>query len=47
MTVGMWGDLDLDITLQWDRIGNPQPDASGNTPEKDDFRLGVGFGWSF
>jgi putative salt-induced outer membrane protein YdiY len=43
----LWGDLDLTIGFLWSRVGDPEPDSSGNTPEPDDFRLDVGLGWSF
>jgi hypothetical protein len=39
--------LDLEISLIWDRISNPQTDASGFTPLKDDFRLVTGLGVNF
>ncbi len=47
LAIDIWGDADLDITFQWDRIGDPAMDSSGGTPDSDDFRMGVGFGWSF
>ena len=34
--------LDLNIALTWDRQSNPQADADGTVPEKDDFRLTLG-----
>lgn len=43
----VWGDLDLEITFVWTRIGDPEPDSNGVTPEPDDFRLDVGLSWSF
>lgn len=39
--------LDLDLSFIWDRIGNPQPDATGAVPEKDDFRLNLSLGVKF
>jgi putative salt-induced outer membrane protein YdiY len=39
--------LDLDVSFIWDRISNPQADASGITPAKDDFRLIIGLGIDF
>ena len=39
--------LDLDVSLVWDRVSNPKPDADGVTPVKDDFRLTVGLGLDF
>ncbi len=47
LSIDIWGDADLDLTFQWDRIGDPATDSSGGTPDSDDFRMGVGFGWSF
>jgi len=39
--------LDFDITFVWDRIKYPRPDAEGNVPESDDFRLIVALGFEF
>lgn len=39
--------LDLDLTFTWDRISNPQADASGITPEKNDYRLNLSLGIKF
>jgi hypothetical protein len=39
--------IDLDISLIWDRIGNPQADSSGSVPKKDDLRLNLSFGVKF
>ena len=39
--------LDLDVSFIWDRVGKPQRDNDGDTPEKDDFRLVVGLGVDF
>ena len=39
--------LDLDISLIWDRIENPQTDSSGVEPEKNDFRLNMALGVKF
>lgn len=39
--------LDFDITLLWDRIENPRPDADGTIPESDDFQLVLGLGLDF
>jgi hypothetical protein len=36
--------LDLDISLVWDRVGDPETAVDGVTPEKDDLRLIIGFG---
>ena len=50
------GDLDFDISLIWDRVEDPRPypDPSDDTdpprlitPEKDDYRLVFGLGYSF
>jgi len=37
----------LDVSIIWDRINNPKTDATGGIPEKNDFRLVVGLGYSF
>lgn len=34
--------LDLDMSLVWDRIQDPQPDSDGNTPKQDDLYLFFG-----
>ena len=39
--------LDLDISMIWDRIENPQTDSSGVEPEKNDFRLNMALGVKF
>jgi putative salt-induced outer membrane protein YdiY len=39
--------LDLDISLIWDRIGNPQADSSGDVPTRDDVRLNLSLGVKF
>ena len=39
--------LDLDVSLAFDRIEEPEADAAGVLPEKNDFRLGVGLGLEF
>ena len=41
------GDIDLDVSLVWDRTARPPPGADGVTPEKDDFRLLIGVGYDF
>ena len=45
--VDMFGDLEVDISLLWDRIEEPQPDAEGNIPKKDDTRLVIGVSYTF
>jgi len=47
VSVDLWWDFDLDVRLQWNRIGEPAPDADGVAPEKDDLQLTVGVSWSF
>lgn len=39
--------LDLDFSVIWDRIQEPQRDADGVQPERDDWRYVVGLGWEF
>ncbi|MEJ2515645.1 MAG: DUF481 domain-containing protein [Gammaproteobacteria bacterium] len=39
--------LDLEFSIVWDRIEDPQPDEDGVIPEKDDWRYIVGLGWEF
>ncbi len=40
-------DWDLDVSLVWDRVQNPQERADGTVPEQDDYRLMVGLGYEF
>ncbi len=40
------GSLDFDVSLMWDRVGQPTTDAEGNTPKPDDYRLMIGLNWS-
>jgi len=39
--------LDLDLSLVWDRIQKPRPDADGVVPKQDDYRFIVGVGYDF
>ena len=39
--------IDLDISLIWDRISNPQADSSGVVPKNDDLRLNLSIGVKF
>ncbi len=39
--------LDLDISLIWDRTEEPQVDEAGETPEQDDFHFSVGLSYDF
>jgi putative salt-induced outer membrane protein YdiY len=41
------GDLDLDVSLIWDRVEKPQPDADGAIPEQDDYQLIVSLAYDF
>lgn len=41
------GDLDLDLTLTWDRIQDPQPAADGRVPKQDDYRFTVAIKYEF
>jgi hypothetical protein len=47
ISIDIISDLDLDISLIWDRIENPQRDANGNLPQQDDLQLIVGLGYDF
>ena len=40
-------DLDLDVSLVWDRVQDPEPAADGTVPNKDDFQLIVGVSYEF
>jgi hypothetical protein len=39
--------IDFDVSVVWDRTASPPPDAQGDFPEKDDFRLMVGISFDF
>lgn len=41
------GDLDLDVSLVWDRVQNPRPAADGTLPERDDYQLILSLSYSF
>ena len=41
------GELDLDLTLTWDRTEDPPVAADGRVPEKDDYRFTVGISYEF
>jgi hypothetical protein len=41
------GDLDLDVSLIWDRIAEPQTAADGTVPEKDDYQIIVAISYEF
>ena len=41
------GDIDLDVSLVWDRVEDPEPAADGTVPEKNDFQLIVAIGYEF
>lgn len=45
--VEVYGDLDLDVGIIWDRINEPTPDSAGVVPDSDDVRFFVGLGWEF
>ena len=51
MTMGFSTDvtrrLDLDVSLVWDRIQEPQPEADSTVPEQDDWRFIFGLGFDF
>lgn len=41
----IWRDLELDVSLEWDRVGSTPSTADDVKPDKDDIRLTVGIGW--
>jgi putative salt-induced outer membrane protein YdiY len=45
--VEIYGDLELDVGVIWDRINEPSPDGAGVVPDSDDVRVFVGLGWEF
>jgi hypothetical protein len=40
-------DLDLDISVIWDRVETPQPAADGSVPKRDDYQLIVSLAYDF
>ena len=40
-------DLDFTVDLVWKRIGQPEQDSLGDTPDKNDLRIDIGLSWSF
>jgi len=47
ISVDITKQLDLDVSLIWDRISNPKVGADGIEPKPDDFQLVVGLGLDF
>lgn len=47
LEIELTNDFDLDLTLYIDRTNNPKRDSEDNIPEKNDYRLVVGFGYDF
>ncbi|MCP4450691.1 MAG: DUF481 domain-containing protein [Planctomycetes bacterium] len=47
LSYDLWKDLDFDVSLAWDRVGDPQNRKDGTSPEADDIRMFVGFGFDF
>ena len=39
--------LDLDVSLYWDRTQNPQERPDGTVPDQDDLRMVVSLGFKF
>lgn len=47
LSTDLIGDVDLDVTLVWDRLQQPQQREDGTFPQQDDFRLVFGLGYEF
>lgn len=47
MSFDIYGDLDFDVTLVWDRIEKPQVNADDILPEQDDYQLIVSLAYDF
>ncbi|MHC4339706.1 MAG: DUF481 domain-containing protein [Planctomycetota bacterium] len=47
LSVDVIGDLDLDVTFQWQHIGNPPRASDGSVPFNDDYWLTFGIAWEF
>jgi len=44
LSLNAWKNLDVDISLTWDRVTNPQSGRDQSEPKSDDFRMQVGVG---
>lgn len=47
LEIDLTNDFDLELTFYADRTENPKEDSAGNTPDKNDYRLVVSFGYDF
>jgi len=47
LEIDIASDFDLDLTFYADHTSKPRPDSAGVTPEKNDYRLVVSFGYDF
>ncbi len=47
LSFDLFRDLDLDVSVIWDRIEKPQPTADGSIPEQDDYQLIVSLAYEF
>ena len=47
LSTDITGDLDLDISLVWDRTKDPQPNSDGSVPKKDDIQLIIGLSYDY
>jgi putative salt-induced outer membrane protein YdiY len=46
-SLDVWRDLDFDVSVTWDHVGNPQTREDGSVPDRNDVRTFVGIGWEF
>jgi putative salt-induced outer membrane protein YdiY len=47
LSFDIYKNLDLDLKFRWDRIGAPEEDSSGETPDNNDYRWEIVFSWEF
>ena len=47
LSIDLVGDLDLDLSLIWNRVASPQPAADGTIPKQDDFQMIVGVSYEY
>jgi putative salt-induced outer membrane protein YdiY len=47
LSTDLFGNLDLDISMEWNHTENPQAPEGGPAPEQDDYRLQVGLSYEF
>jgi len=47
VSTDLFWNFDFDVSLVWDRVQEPPPDAAGDKPERDDYRMMIGISFDF